>query len=226
MGSPVSIQRHAQHARRTAGWTPDAFARAMSRSSSATLLASLLVVTATAAYPRELERTAVLDDRSCVRLRPIRPDDERRLAEGYAHLSQRTGYRRFFTARRELPPQWLGHFTNVDYRRRLALVAEDVTRGEALVAVARYEQACSDDRAEVAFVIADAWRGRGLGKVLLDAILAAGEARGIRRFTADIQADNRAVLALRAHHTDVEDPTTEYGVTNVRFRRRPDPAGS
>jgi RimJ/RimL family protein N-acetyltransferase len=180
-----------------------------------------------APYPRELERTAVLDDGTRVRIRPIRPDDEPRLADGYSRLSASSAYRRFFAARRQLPAEWFHYFANVDYRRRLALIAEHERRGETpLVGVARYEPTSEDDCAEVAFVIGDAWQGRGLGRVLLEAILAAAELHGIHRFQADVLADNRPMLALLAHHTDVEDRKTEVGVTTVRFRRRQWPAAA
>jgi len=176
-------------------------------------------------YPRELEGTAVLDDGTRVRIRPIRPDDEPRLVEAYSRLSPRSAYQRFFTARRRLPAEWFHHFANVDYRRRLALVAEHDGRGEtALIGVARYEPTSENDCAEVAFVIGDAWQGRGLGSVLLEAILAAAEAHGIHRFQADVLADNRPMLALLAGHTHVEDRKTEAGVATVRFRRRQGPA--
>jgi hypothetical protein len=38
-----------------------------------------------APYPRDLERTVALRDAAAVRIRPIRPDDEPKLALLYAH---------------------------------------------------------------------------------------------------------------------------------------------
>jgi len=75
-------------------------------------------------YPRELERAVVLRDGSYLRIRPIRPDDEPRLVDLYGRLSEHTAYQRFFTLMRRLPPSWFHFFANVDYRNRLALVAE------------------------------------------------------------------------------------------------------
>jgi acetyltransferase len=65
-----------------------------------------------AAYPRELEHEAVLRDGRRVRVRPVRPDDEERLAEFYNGLSRQTIYHRFFSA--QLPPAWFHFFANVD----------------------------------------------------------------------------------------------------------------
>ena len=175
-----------------------------------------------AQYPRELVRTITLKDGFSAHLRPIRPDDEPRLVDLYERLSRHTAYRRFFTVLRRLPPDWYHFFANVDYVRRLALVAErETVAGVQLIGVGRYEPAEEPDTAEVAFVVEDGWQGRGLGGILLEALLEAAEARGIRRFRAYVQADNHRMLRLLATRTQVEDRKTEEGVTGLRFRRGP-----
>jgi RimJ/RimL family protein N-acetyltransferase len=174
----------------------------------------------TAPYPRELMRTVTLKDGASVRMRPIRPDDEARLEDLYARLSRHSAYQRFFTVRRRLPSDWYHFFANVDYVRRLALVAErDTVAGTQLIGVGRYEPSDEPDTAEVAFVIEDGWQGRGLGMRLLEAVLAAAEARGVRRFRAYVLAENHRMLHLLATHTLVEERKTEDGVTGLRFRR-------
>jgi RimJ/RimL family protein N-acetyltransferase len=175
-----------------------------------------------AAYPCELVRTVTLRDGFSARIRPIRPDDEPRLVALYERLSQHTAYQRFFTVRRRLPPDWYHFFANVDYVRRLALVAEhDTPTGVELIGVGRYEPSEEPDTAEVAFVVEDDWQGRGLGGILLDAVLEAAEARGIHRFRADVLADNHRMLRLLNTRTRVEERKTEDGVTGLRFRRGP-----
>ncbi len=107
----------------------------------------------TLAYPRELVRAVTLEDGACVRIRPIRPDDEPRLEDLYERLSRQTAYQRFFTVRRRLPSDWYDFFANVDYARRLALVAErDTVAGTRLIGVGRYEPSEEPDTAEVALV--------------------------------------------------------------------------
>jgi len=175
-----------------------------------------------APYPRELVRTVALKDGFSARLRPIRPDDEPRLLDLYERLSRHTAYQRFFTVLRRLPADWYHFFANVDYVRRLALVAErETVAGVQLIGVGRYEPAEEPDTAEVAFVVEDGWQGRGLGGILLDAVLGAAEARGIHRFSAYVQADNHRMLRLLATRTQVEERKTEEGVTGLRFRRAP-----
>ena len=76
------------------------------------------------AYPGELECEVTLRDGSRLRLRPIRPEDATRLIDFYDHLSRETAYQRFFAVMKRLPPDWARILASVDYRRRLALVAE------------------------------------------------------------------------------------------------------
>lgn len=175
-----------------------------------------------AQYPRELVRAITLKDGFSARIRPIRPDDEPRLVDLYERLSRHTAYQRFFTVLRRLPPDWYHFFANVDYRRRLALVAErETVAGVQLIGVGRYEPSEEPETAEVAFVVEDGWQGRGLGGILLDAVLEAAEARGIHRFSAYVQADNHRMLRLLSTRTQVENRKTEEGVTGLRFRRVP-----
>jgi GNAT superfamily N-acetyltransferase len=174
-----------------------------------------------APYPRELMRTVVLKDGASARIRPIRPDDEPRLVDLYERLSRHTAYQRFFTVLRRLPNDWYHFFANVDYVRRLALVAErETVAGTQLIGVGRYEPSEEPGAAEVAFVVEDGWQGRGLGAILLEAVLGAADARGLRHFRAYVLADNHRMLRLLGTHTEVDERKTEEGVTGLRFRRR------
>jgi GNAT superfamily N-acetyltransferase len=60
--------------------------------------------------------------------------------------------------------------------------------------VARYDRLPESDAAEVAFVVADEFQGRGVGGLLLRNLAAIARARGIARFVADTLSDNRRML--------------------------------
>jgi GNAT superfamily N-acetyltransferase len=165
----------------------------------------------------EFERTITLRDGTAVRMRLIRPDDERRLVAMYDRLSLDTRYHRFFSAMRRLPPIWAHFLANVDYRTRLALVVESPDDPEALIAVARYEPGGAADVAEVAFVVQDGWQDRGLGTVLFGELLRAAAVNGITQFRAWVLADNRRMLDLIARLAEVRERRVEQSVVELTF---------
>lgn len=177
-------------------------------------------------YPHELERLVTLSGDTRVQLRPIRAEDQTRLIEFYDRLSRDTAYQRFFTVMRRLPPDWAKLLATVDYRRRLALVAEHAgPHGLELIGVGRYEPTDREDTAEVAFVVQNGWQNRGLGTILFQSVLEAAVARGIRRFIAYVLADNTRMLDLIRRCSDVEQRKVERGVVEIVFTPRREPAG-
>ena len=72
-------------------------------------------------------------------------------------------------------------------------------------------------------MIQDGWQNRGLGAIMLDALLAAGEARGLRRFRAFVLASNARMLGLLARRTDVKERHSASGVVELLFVRRDGP---
>jgi RimJ/RimL family protein N-acetyltransferase len=171
-------------------------------------------------YPADLERDVVLRDGTRVLIRPIRPEDADRLVALYGRLSTHSAYQRFFTVMRRLPPDWVKFLANVDYRRRLALVAVLEADGvPAVIGVGRYEP-YPDGAVELAFVVEDRWQNQGLGTVLLQDLLAAAAARGIDRFRAYVLADNRRMLDMLNRFTDVKERRRDGSVIELSFARR------
>jgi len=170
------------------------------------------------------EQDVTLRNGVSVRVRAIRPDDEPRLMALCRRLTPRTVYQRFFSVRRLLPEE--AHaYANVDYRHRMALVAEvDGDRGPELIGVARYGPSDDGTTADIDLVVADDWQGLGLGSLLLEEILRAGEQRGVHEFSADVLTENYRVLRLLARRTAITRRTVASGVTSVLFGRRADTA--
>lgn len=175
-----------------------------------------------AGYPPDLERSLELvDGLVSIHIRPIVPDDAERLIDLYARLSPRSAYQRFFAVLKRLPPEWARDFANLDYVRRLALVAEhDTPDGPELMGVARYEPSDEPNVAEVAVVVQDRWQGQGLGSALLADLLAAARARGIVRFCAYVLAGNSRMLKLLARATQIESRALDSGVVAIVFTPR------
>ncbi len=166
--------------------------------------------------PPHWEADVVVADGGTVHLRPILPSDADALVEFHSHLSARTRYLRYFSAYPRIPDRDLKRFTNVDHHYRVALVAE---LGGEIIAVGRYEGTPDTDEAEVAFVVADAHQGRGIGSVLLEHLAAAARECGIRRFHAIVLAENTAMIRVfhdagyeTARHMEHGEVTLEFAV--------------
>jgi acetyltransferase len=157
-------------------------------------------------------------------LRPIRSDDAAALTQLYDRLSPESAYQRFFAVMRRLPPDWARILADVDHDRRSAIVAAGP--GGELVGVARYGTVPGADEAEIALVVEDAWQHRGLGTILLSALLDHAESRGIARFLAYVLADNHRMLRLIGRLGVVTERTLDQGVVTIRFTRRPDHEGA
>ena len=158
-------------------------------------------------------RPAVLRDGTLVTLRGIRPEDESALTALYERLSPQTAYQRFFTVMRRLPPNWGHILANVDYDRRLAIVA--LGPEGTLIGVARYVYDDPSHEAEIAIVIEDPWQSRGLGTLLLGELLAYAEGKGIRHFRAYVLADNVRMLKLLRRSTRIVERKLESGVLSL-----------
>ncbi|MEA2332678.1 MAG: hypothetical protein QOH58_2816 [Thermoleophilaceae bacterium] len=129
-------------------------------------------------------------------VRPIRPEDREDLADGVRQLSPESRYRRFFTPTSELSASQLRYLTDVDHHDHEALVAVEPDSGRG-IGVARFVRSQSDpELAEVAVAVADSWQGRGVASALLHRLTERARQEGIRRFGAEILAENRPMLDL------------------------------
>jgi acyl-CoA synthetase (NDP forming)/GNAT superfamily N-acetyltransferase len=166
------------------------------------------------ATPPHWEADIVAADGGTVHLRPIRPEDEEGLVGLMDRSSDQTRYFRFFGPMKRLSDKDLHRFTHVDHVHRVAFV---VLLGDQLVAVGRYDRYPDTDDAEVAFLVEDAHQGRGLGSVLLEHLAAAGRERGIKRFVAEVLAQNGKMV--RIFQDAGFEATREYedGVVHLTF---------
>ena len=165
-------------------------------------------------WPPHWAADVVVADGGTVHVRPIRPADAAAIVAFHAGLSERTRYLRYFSAYPRISDKDLVRFTTVDHVDRVALV---VWLGREIIGVGRFERIEDSSDAEVAFVIADAHQGRGIGSVLLEHLAAAARERHIRRFTAEVLAENTRMVNVftdagyRAVHA------IDYGVVHLEF---------
>ncbi|MPY97178.1 MAG: GNAT family N-acetyltransferase [Actinophytocola sp.] len=165
-------------------------------------------------YPRRWEADVVLADGRTAHLRPIVPDDADAIVAFHGKLSDETRYLRYFGAYPRIPERDLQRFSVVDHYNRVAFAA---LLGDEIVAVGRYERLDDGPSAEVAFVVADAHQGRGLGSILLEHLAAAAPECGIERFVAEVLAENRTMARVFAEAGYQVSKELDHGALHLEF---------
>jgi acetyltransferase len=98
---------------------------------------------------------------------------------------------------KELTPEMLARFTQIDYDCEMALVAliDDGGR-ERQIAVVRYITNADRRSAEFAIVVAEPWQGQGLGRHLMLQLIGIARAHGLDSLEAQVLAANPPMLEL------------------------------
>ena len=131
-------------------------------------------------------------------LRPVLPGDSARTLQGHVRFSAETLYRRFMSAR--VPsPALMDYLAEVDYVDHFVWVMTDLDGNP--VADARFVREDHDPGvAEIAFTVADAYQGRGIGSFLISALSVAAWVAGVQKFSGRMLADNVAMRTIMDHY--------------------------
>lgn len=159
-------------------------------------------------YPSALEREGLMRDGSVWQLRAIRPEDAASLQTFVRSMSEETRYFRFVASVKELSPRQLARYTQIDYWREMALIAEvpleqPVEAGSEhqprIAGVARYMLNPDMTSCEFAIAIGDAWQKQGLGMQLMQALIDVARERGLIRMEGMVLASNTKMQKLMRH---------------------------
>jgi acetyl coenzyme A synthetase (ADP forming)-like protein len=151
-------------------------------------------VTATTAHSDAID--VILRDGSTLRLRAPLPSDQQALVRFYRELSKQSLYFRFH-GHLTIDESLVDPVLNTDWLERGALLGALMDGGdERVVALANYVRLRDPTTAEVAFTVADAYQGRGVGTRLVERLAERAAARGIERFVGEVMADNSAMISV------------------------------
>lgn len=159
---------------------------------------------AIAPYPAELAERWNAGGET-VLIRPIRPEDAEAHAALFARLTPEDVRFRFFSALRDLSPEQVARMTQVDYGREMAFVAvregdpgqpRDPGLPRETIGVARLVREPHPDRGEFAIVVEGAMRGRGLGRRLMQKLIAWARSQGMTAIVGQVLADNAPMLGF------------------------------
>ena len=156
----------------------------------------------------------VLRDGSTVRVRAMRPDDDKGLLGLFTSLSEESRWFRFFSPTKGAALAAEAHReTNLDHTFGLLALSgpEERVVGHAFYA------GLDEHRAEVAFTIANDFQGRGLGTILLGQLAEVAEANNIQMFEAEVVAANHAMLHVFRESGFPIEVSAEAGQLHVTF---------
>jgi acetyl coenzyme A synthetase (ADP forming)-like protein len=165
---------------------------------------------------------AILRDGTSIHIRALHPEDKPLLLEHFQHLSARSVYFRFFSAKKRLTDEELARFTELDFVHHAALAAtlRDGER-ERIIGVGRYAAVPTDHepprRAEVAFAVLDDFQGRGVGTLLLEHLAPIARANGITEFEANVLGENNQMLRVFGASGFTVKRSVEDGVFHLVF---------
>jgi acyl-CoA hydrolase/GNAT superfamily N-acetyltransferase len=148
-------------------------------------------------YPVALETVRTTKSGLNILLRAVKIGDEPLMKDFFYALSNDSMYRRFMSARMDMPHERLQQFGVVDYANSMMILA--IVEGdskETIAAIGQYEINEKMHTAEVAIVVKDEYQNKGVGYDLLTYLTRLARRRGLLGFTAEVLVDNKPMLDL------------------------------
>ncbi len=168
-------------------------------------------------YPTRYVSPWRLSDGTEALLRPIRPEDEPMLGEMLATISAQSLRFRFFGNVPSFDHDRLVRFTNNDYDREIAIIAEVMEGPKKRIAgVARLMGDPERGAGEFATLIHDDFQGKGLGFKLIDVIIGIAHEKGFHEITGFVASDNQRMLRV-VEQLGFRRIGTEECVTEIRL---------
>lgn len=162
-----------------------------------------------------LTRHDVLRDGTRVLTRPLKPEDAALYPEFVAHIAPEDSRLRFFSAVRELSEERIHELTHLDYERAMAFIAFDEAKCEML-GVVRLHLDADRRSGEFAVIVRSAFKGHGLGWLLMQRMIDYARMIGLRRMNGQVLAENTTMLRMCAElGFDIEDDPAGKGIKRV-----------
>jgi acetyltransferase len=150
-----------------------------------------------------------------IRLRPLRAGDRALLDDLCRRTESHDLQMRFFGGFRSLPPSLLDELMRIDPDRRITLVAlGPASSGQPEIFAVARAHASAEGTAELALLVRSDLKGKGLGSLLLDRLIARCRSRGLRGLTAVVLQENARMLRL-AERYGFRRELAELGIAHL-----------
>jgi acetyltransferase len=170
-------------------------------------------------YPQQLEEWITLKDKDRCLFRPILPEDEPALQRFISQVTKEDLYYRYFSEINEFTHDDLANMTQIDYDREMAFVA--VRQSGEITEILGVSRAISDPDnidAEFAVLVRSDLKGLGLGRQLLEKLIAYTREHGLQRLNGITMPNNQGMIALArklGFHVDIQ---LEDGIVGLSLR--------
>ncbi|NVM44665.1 MAG: GNAT family N-acetyltransferase [Candidatus Lokiarchaeota archaeon] len=164
-------------------------------------------------YPDKYETNFQMKNGKSIKIRPIKPTDERLLQGLYYSLDEDDRYLRFFSRDRKFPHKFVQPLINIDYQTDMILVGESLEEGEQkIVASAAFFKTHQPSAAELGIVVKKNFRKSGIAKFLLEYLITIAREINYKYFTGSILLENKPMLyILNNSGYPMKSKNVEYG---------------
>ncbi|MHA2431073.1 MAG: GNAT family N-acetyltransferase [Promethearchaeota archaeon] len=150
-----------------------------------------------AIYPEKYETSLTLKNGKTLKIRPIKPTDERGIQELHYSLDEKDRYYRFFTPVHDFRHKKIQPMVNIDYTTDMILVGEIKEEGESkIIALGAFFKTNKPTLAELAFVTHKDCRGIGITRFLLNYLVKIGRELNYKTFGGTILLENKAMIHI------------------------------
>ncbi len=177
-------------------------------------------------YPHRLEEWVVLKNGERCLFRPILPEDEPQLQRFISQVTKEDLYYRYFSEINEFTHDDLANMTQIDYDREMAFVAvRQQADGEEIIGVTRAISDPDNIDAEFAVLVRSDLKGLGLGRRLLEKLIAYTRDHGLSRLNGITMPHNQGMVALARKLGFSVDIQLDEGIVGLSLALT-NPAGS
>jgi acetyltransferase len=148
-------------------------------------------------YPNQYTAPHTLRDGTKIVVRALSPEDELLVIAMHGRHSENTIRMRYFSLVKTLSRDSLIRLCHLDYDREMALAAVTAD-GATMLGVSRYYLRPETGEAEFALIVSDASQGQGLGRYLLERLIAIAKERGVKKLVGLVLRENAPMLSLTA----------------------------